>query len=132
MNFFGRAFDLVESVGLHAYLCEKVGGEPQQHVYNEELAHAPETLTTGVSTAAFRRDKEVLVCVGSNLETRALGPFLTHHTLDSGKRYKVVRLNSIESDWRHRGVIEGSSLQRITVRLEPRGYALYRFISTDA
>jgi hypothetical protein len=118
--------------GLHAYLCEKVGGDLQQHVYNEELAHAPETLTTGVSTAAFRRDKEVLVCVGSSLETRALGPFLTHHTLDSGKRYKVVRLNSIESDWRHRGVIEGSSLQRITVRLEPRGYALYRFIPTDA
>src|SRR5687768_9981040 len=77
--------------GLHAYLCEKVGGDLQQHLYDEELAHAPQTLTTGVSTAAFRRDKEVLICVGSSLDTRALGPFLTHHTLDSGKRYKVVR-----------------------------------------
>jgi hypothetical protein len=86
-----------------------------------------ETITTGGRVTAFRRANEVLVCLGNSLDTPVLGPFLAHHALDVGTRYQVARLTGVEARWQDLGTIKGSDVQRVTTRLEPHGYALYRF-----
>ena len=121
--FLNRQID-----GLHVYTCNHFGGKLQQHLYEEEFIDGAETITTGVSTTAFKRADEVLICLGSSLQAPALGPFLTHHVLKSGKRYEVSRLTSSRGDWKNLGAIAGKELQRITVRVEAGGYALYRFV----
>jgi hypothetical protein len=86
-----------------------------------------EPITTGVSITAFRRAREVLVCLGNSLDRPALGPFLAHHALEAGTRYRVSRLNSREAAWREIGTFQGDELQRVTIHLEELGYALYSF-----
>jgi len=116
-----------ESDGMHVYTSNSFTGSIRQHHYEEELQRGPETITTGISTAAFRNDNETLICLGSNLTMPAIGPFLAHHALNASKRYDVSHLNSHEKNWEDIGTMNGSSLQRIAVRVEGRGYALYRF-----
>jgi glycogen debranching enzyme len=116
---------------MHLYTCDRIGGTIARHGYAEELPHGVETITTGVSLTAFRRDGEVLICVGNSLETPTLGPFLAHHALKSGTRYRVQRLTGGEPTWREMGTLAGDELQRVTIQLEARGYALYRFEAID-
>jgi glycogen debranching enzyme len=113
--------------GLHVYTCDAFAGDLVQHCYEEELSQGVEMITTGISITAFQRAHEVLVCLGNSLDTPVLGPFLAHHALDVGKRYQVARLTVVETHWQDLGTIKGSDVQRVTTRLEPRGYALYRF-----
>jgi hypothetical protein len=112
---------------LHVYTCDTFAGDLVQHYYEEELSQGVETITTGVSVTAFQRAHEVLVCLGNSLDTPVLGPFLAHHALDMGKRYQAARLTGVEAHWQDLGTLKGSDVQRVTTRLEPRGYALYRF-----
>lgn len=122
-------FLAMQSDGLHVYTCNKFETEHQQHTYESELPEGAEAITTGLSTTVFTRDSEVLICLGNSLETVILGPFLTHHALKSGTKYRTLRLNSMQLGWEELGVIPGSELQRITVRVPPHGYALYRFLA---
>jgi glycogen debranching enzyme len=117
-----------ETDGLHVYTTARFKTELIQHHYEEDLPDAVETITTGLSLAAMRAGDETLVCLGSSLDIPALGPFLAHHALASRKRYAVSYLNSLEGKWRDLGAIEGEDLQRIIVRVESHGYALYRFV----
>ena len=119
-----------ESDGMHVYTCDTVAGALISHRYDEELVHGVETITAGVSITAYRKPREILVCLGNSLDTPALGPFLAHHALESGTRYAVSRLSSAEDAWHEGGVIAGAELQRVAIRLEARGYALYRFTWT--
>jgi hypothetical protein len=112
---------------LHLHTCGIFAGDVTQHRYAEELPHGVEVITTGVSLTVFRRDRELLICAGNALETPTLGPFLAHHTLHGGTRYRIQRLTSTEPAWKDLGVLDGDELQRITVRLDALGYALYRF-----
>lgn len=117
--------------GLHLYsggACGHIDGEVIQHRYDEELAHGAEAIATGVSLTTYRRPHEVLICVGNSLETPVMGPFLAHHALTAREHYRVSRVHGADAGWQDVGVIAGAELQRITVRLEPRGYALYRFV----
>jgi hypothetical protein len=121
-----------QSDGLHLYTCETYAGALVQHRYAEELAHGVEALTTGLSLTAFRQPGEVLICLGNSLETPILGPFLAHHALDAGARYRVARLHSHDARWQDVGVLDGCDVQRATIRMEPLGYALYRFCAVPA
>jgi hypothetical protein len=114
-------------MGCNVYTCDAFTGDLVQHCYEEELSQGVETTTTGVSITAFRRASEVLVCLGNSLDTPVLGPFLAHYTLAVGTRYRVMRLPSSGAHWRDLGTITGADPQRVTTRLEGRGYTLYRF-----
>jgi hypothetical protein len=112
---------------LHLYTCGTFDGDLIQHRYQEELPHGVEAITTGVSLTVFRRDGEVLICAGNSLETPALGPFLAHHTLHPGRHYRIQRMTSTEPAWKDLGVLNGDELQRVNIRLDALGYALYSF-----
>ncbi len=112
---------------LHAYTPNMFGGGVKQHVYEEVLSDGAETITTGLSTMVLRKGDETLICLGSSLDDPALGPFLAHHSIDAHKRYRVSFATSHDG-WSELGVIEGSDLQRIAVRIERQGYALYKFV----
>ena len=112
---------------LHLYTCSTFDGDLVQHRYEEELPPGVEAITNGVSLTVFRRDGVILICAGNSLETPALGPFLAHHTLHAGKRYRIQRLTSTELAWKDLGVLDGEELQRVNVRLDALGYALYSF-----
>lgn len=112
---------------LHVYTCSSMAGDLPQHRYLEELSDGVETITTGVSLTAFRQNDEVLVCMGNSLERPTLGPFLAHHALEVDAHYRVYRLTGNQPTWHDLGIMEGSELQRVTIRLDAHGYALYRF-----
>ncbi|MCE5200508.1 MAG: amylo-alpha-1,6-glucosidase [Armatimonadota bacterium] len=114
--------------GLHVYTINSLGCEHTCHVYTDELDEGAEAITTGISTSAFRREEETLICLGNSLTEPILGPFLTHHSLCSYSHYKVMTLSSHHDSWVDMGVMTGLNLQRLVVRVEPKGYALYRFI----
>lgn len=112
---------------LHLYTCAPFDGDLVQHHYEEELPHGVEAITTGVSLTVFQRDGEILICAGNSLETPALGPFLAHHALRAGRRYRIQRLSNAELAWKDLGSLDGDELQRVNVRLDALGYALYTF-----
>lgn len=112
---------------LHLYSSDSIGGTCVLHGYAKELPHGVETITTGVSLTAFRRGDEILICVGNSLDAPTIGPFLAHHALESDERYQVHRLTSADSAWRDMGTLDGRELQRVSIRLDAQGYALYRF-----
>lgn len=112
----------------HVYTADAFDGDLIQHSFKERLADAVQTITTGISTIAFRNHGETLVCLGSSLETPSIGPYLAHRALDVGKVYRVLSLTSHQPDWDDLGIIPGRELQRIVVQVGGNGYALYRFI----
>lgn len=88
-----------EADGLHVYTSEVVTGTLIQHRYAETLPRVVEPITTGMSIAGFWKGEETLLCLG----------------------------NSLEGRWVELGALAGGELQRLTTRLEPRGYTLGRF-----
>lgn len=117
-----------ERDGLHVYTTNHFSGDTMQHHYEEELEVGAKSITTGISTTAFRRGSEVLVCMGSSLDLPALSPVLAHHSLSVGSNYRVWRLTNRDQEWRFLGTVEGRYLQRVADRVEGLGYVLYRFI----
>lgn len=120
-----------ESDGLHVYTPNRFGCEFEQHNYDEAIPGGAEIITTGICTTAYRKGSETLICLGNSLPQPAAGPFLTHHALDSGKRYQIQSLGSHLPHWENMGVRKGSELQRIIVRIEKQGYALYKFTEKE-
>lgn len=116
-----------ESDGLHVYSCNSFDTKLIQHLYDEEVAHGAEPISTGISATAFRKSDEVLICIGSSLRLPSMGPFLAHRALNRHARYRVTTRSGHQPDWRDLGVIGGDALQRIAVRIEGRGYCLYKF-----
>jgi hypothetical protein len=114
--------------GLHVYTSNHFTSDLDVHTYDENLHDAAHAITTGICTSTFRSKGEVLICLGSNRALPALGPFLTHRALSSVTRYQVLSLNSFQEHWEDLGVMAGSDIQRIVVRISGLGYALYRFI----
>lgn len=96
------------------------------HQYEERL-ESPETLTTGVATAAFRKSSDVVIIVANSLATSVGGPLLAHHVLNSSTTYRVVALLSPDEEWSKSRIVRGKDVQRMNVRLEPGGYAVFRF-----
>lgn len=117
-----------EEDGMHVYTSNSFETNLHQHHYDEEMHQGAETITSGISSAVFRKGNEVLICLGSSLDMPSIGPFLAHHSIDIHKHYHTSRLTSHRDGWEDIGEIKGTMLQRIAVRLERRGYALYRFI----
>jgi glycogen debranching enzyme len=113
--------------GFHLHTCDEFEGDHRIELYEEELRHGVETVFTGLVAAVFRRADEVTICLGNSRNQMALSPFQAHHVLDTGHRYRVGHLGSLDTGWRDLGTIDGSDLQLINVNIEPRGYALYRF-----
>jgi hypothetical protein len=116
-----------QSKVLNVYTMHAFDGFSPQHLYSEAHVGGAETLTTGLSTTVLEKEGEILICLGSSLDVPSMGPFLAHQALSARKRYHVLRLTSLDDEWRDLGRIEGSRLQRIAVRVEGAGYALYRF-----
>jgi hypothetical protein len=114
--------------GFHVYTVNKFECDFPLHKYDEELAAGTESITTGISTIAFRKNNDILICLGSSLGMPAIGPFLAHHAVNKEKKYHVFALVSHDKNWKDLGTLKGSQLQRIVVRIEERGYALYRFV----
>lgn len=115
------------SSGIHVFSPNSFDGDFELHTYDEELEHSPEAITTGITSSAFRKGKEVLLCFGSNLNMPAMGPFLAHHSLSSEKQYRVRTLASHYREWQDLGKKKGSDLQRLAVRIGKQAYAIYHF-----
>lgn len=98
----------------------------QQHHYQEEISSGLQTITTGISAAAFRTDEEILICLGNSGDSPVIGPLLAHHALNSGCTYRVQSLNSHEEHWSSVRLMRGADLMRIAVP-QGQGYAIYRF-----
>jgi len=99
--------------------------------YDEELPASIETIVPGLSATMFRREGEMIICLGNCFATMIFGPFLAHHTVKSGTRYRVHRLHSMAQEWEDLGERDGAMLQLVTVRIEPQGYVLYRLVSVE-
>jgi hypothetical protein len=113
--------------GMHAYTANSFKTELQQHHYKEEISDGLQTVTTGISAAAFRTEGEIMICLGNSHQQPTMGPLLAHHALRSDRTYDVSHLSSHQDSWSNFAVMKGSRLMRVAVPVQGRGYALYKF-----
>ena len=113
--------------GLCVHTCDDIDTELPVERYEELVEDSLEIIASGLSSTAFRRGSETLLFVGNRRDRMMSGPLLAHHLLDSGRRYRVSTATSGRREWRALGELDGERLQRLAVRVEPRGYVMYRF-----
>ncbi|MCE5276885.1 MAG: hypothetical protein ABFD92_13550 [Planctomycetaceae bacterium] len=113
--------------GLHLYTCSDIKSHFPVHRYRKCLRSSVEPLTGGMTAAVFERPDESILLFASSRHRMLVGPLLAHDAIRRHATYHVWRLDSMQRDWDDLGKIRGRDLQRIAVRIEPQGYALYRF-----
>lgn len=115
-----------EQDGMHVYTANSFETQLIEHLYEEVIPDGLETVTTGIAASAFRKAGELLFCAGNNQESPTMGPILAHRAVNSRKHYDVSHLHSHEGSWESLGCIKGLNLMRLSVRIEARGFALFR------
>jgi hypothetical protein len=113
--------------GLHLYSCHDIESEHPVHCYDEADHLTMEPLTSGMTSTMMKRDGEFLLFFASSREQLLVGPLLSHEAFSAHDSYEVWRLSSMEEEWGNIGRFKRAELDKIAVRIEPRGYALYRF-----
>jgi hypothetical protein len=114
-----------QSDGMHLYT---VGGfdssEAKVEVYEQELSDLVQPSGTGTTISAFSRGDQILICLGSLLGDKQPAAFFAHQLVDNARKYKVSAYLSETGDWNDFGRQFGSSLGRLSVDIEPRGFVL--------
>ncbi len=109
------------------YTVHEFDTDGDVEMYQREISSKVEVIVPGVTVSAFEREDELVICVGNGHESLAIAPLLTHDAIPDGGHYRVYRLQSTMQDWEDLGEMSARELQRLTLRIAPHGYALYKF-----
>lgn len=118
----GDLFHVLGTTDFQAHDCY------YKHLYEEDISAQALALHEMAHALAFKRQGEVLVCVGSASAQTMLVPLRLVGALERGKVYHVEVYNSERSTWVEGETTRAEDLEELAVDIEEGGYRLLRFI----